>query len=148
MLFDRGIPTSKLWRKGCHIFRLNSAISPNQSVRLAPFFAVPGCVTFSITSRRRMTCAFSRSSHACLLAGKQGTEAACLFRDASMVAMGDLYPGSVSYSVVMNRDPQVHFGVLGTQYIIKKIFFHQRSRVLINPSKHFSSLACTRFFHA
>jgi hypothetical protein len=29
-----------------------------------------------------------------LLAGKQGTEAAFLFLDTSMAAMGDLYPGS------------------------------------------------------
>jgi len=29
-----------------------------------------------------------------LLTGKQGTEAACLFLNTAMVAMGNLYPGS------------------------------------------------------
>jgi hypothetical protein len=29
-----------------------------------------------------------------MVAGKQGTEAACLFLDTAMAAMGDLYPGS------------------------------------------------------
>ena len=33
-------------------------------------------------------------SRACLLAGKQGTEAACLFLDTAMVARYDLHPGS------------------------------------------------------